>query len=64
MGNPDLYVWYFLFTQALNNLFSATSSDGNRLLPLALDIGFWARFADALAIGSCKPLPSAFVNGT
>jgi hypothetical protein len=28
-----------------------------------LDIGFFARYADASAIGSCAPLPSAFVNG-
>jgi hypothetical protein len=45
-------------------LCSLYASDGYRLLPLALDIGFFARYADALAIGSCSPLPSAFVDGT
>jgi len=31
----------------------AFTRDGHRLLPSASDIGFWARFADASAIGSC-----------
>ena len=40
------------------------SSDGYWLLPSASDISFFARYADALDIGSCVPLPSAFVDGT
>ncbi len=40
--------------------FAPYPSDGYQL---ALDIGFFARYADASAIGSCAPLPSAFVNG-
>jgi hypothetical protein len=28
------------------------------------DIGFFAKHADASAIGSCAPLASAFVDGT
>jgi len=38
-------------------------SDGYRLLPSASDIGFFARYADASAIGSCAPSPSVFVVG-
>ena len=38
------------------------ASDGYRLLPSASDIGFFAKYADALAIGSCAPLASAFVD--
>jgi len=40
------------------------SSDGHWLLPLASDISFWVRFANASAIGSCTPLPLAFDDGT
>jgi len=39
-------------------------SDGYRLLPSASDIGFFAKYADASAIGSCAPLASPFVDGT
>jgi len=30
---------------------------------MGITIGFWARFADASAIGSCTLFPSAFADG-
>jgi hypothetical protein len=59
------YLEGFLDCQACDDCpTSIISIDGYRLLPSASDIGFFARYADASAIGSCAPLPSAFVDAT
>jgi len=43
--------------------YDAYARNGHQLPPLAVDISFWTRLANALAIGSCTLFPLVFANG-
>ena len=54
-GNENCYRIHLYIQERRkpNGEYSVFSSDGYRLLPSASDIGFFARYADASASGSC-----------